>query len=81
MPDSIEPLVAMMAKVPNPNFRKENLGTSIKFYFKKKDRRDDRFCDNYEMNGHTRENYFKIISYPEWYKPKKGAQYTNFTIV
>lgn len=63
----------MMAKVPNPNFRKENLGTSEKFYFKKKDRRYDRFCDNCKMNGHTKKNCFKIIGFIEWYKTKKGA--------
>ena len=23
-------------------------------------------CDNYNMDGHSQENYFKIYGYPDW---------------
>ncbi|KAF7813102.1 uncharacterized protein G2W53_034078 [Senna tora] len=39
---------------------------------KKKDvNKKDKFCDHYNMNGHTKETCFKIHGYPEWFKELK----------
>ncbi|KAL8145022.1 hypothetical protein AgCh_003299 [Apium graveolens] len=37
----------------------------------------DRFCDFCKMKGHVKEQCFKIIGYPDWYKGKFPNQQTN----
>jgi len=43
--------------------------------FKKNKNSSSRFCDHCQRSGHTTEQCFKIVSYPNWYQgPKEGTK-------
>lgn len=58
---------------------------SNKAGFKKKEK-EEILCDHYKAQGHLKDNYFKLIGYPEWYvdlvktkKDKKQPKSVNMT--
>lgn len=35
--------------------------------------RNTRFCDHYQKNGHTKDQCFKLVGYPDWYEGPRGS--------
>lgn len=52
---------AMMAKVQNSG-RPNQKGNSKR---RESEKKEDKYCDHYKIQGHTKENCFKLTGYPE----------------
>ncbi|KAF7821971.1 uncharacterized protein G2W53_027426 [Senna tora] len=58
-------------EVAAAGFKKEEMGSRR---FKNKEDKKDKVCSHCQMKGHTKEECFKIVGYPEWYNDLKNQR-------
>ncbi|KAF7843884.1 Integrase, catalytic core [Senna tora] len=58
-------------EVAAAGFKKEEIGARR---FKSKDDKKNKVCSHCQMKGHTEEECFKIVGYPEWYNDLKDQR-------
>ncbi|KAF7842421.1 uncharacterized protein G2W53_004719 [Senna tora] len=58
-------------EVAAAGFKKDEMGSRR---FKNKEDKKDKVCSHCQMKGHTKEECFKIVGYPEWYNDLKNQR-------
>lgn len=79
LPSNLEmsALMSMRQHYGSPQSQKPSFSGSSSLKKDNKKIKQQQFYDHCRMKGHLKENCFKIVGYPDWYKDKQGQSSSN----